>query len=310
MKYEHIPVLLDEVLSGLNLRPDGIYVDCTFGRAGHSEAILQCLDENGRVLALDKDPEAISTIRVHLAEDPRLHVVQGSFTMLEHFLARELIEKVDGVLFDLGVSSPQFDNPCRGFSFHRDGLLDMRMNPEIEISAAKWLNSAKLDEIADVLHRYGEERYARRIARKIVSERENNPVQNTVQLSELVKSVCPVDRNNDKHPATKTFQAIRIFINKELDELNNVLPQVINVLRPGGRLAVISFHSLEDRIVKRFIRNEYRGDHFPPELPVSQDLLRSRLKPIGKAIRPSMEEIEHNPRARSAILRVAERCTT
>ena len=308
MKYEHIPVLLNEVLDGLNLRPGGFYVDCTFGRGGHSEAILQRLDKHSRVLAIDKDPDAIGTFRDQLAEDPRLQLVQGSFTMLEHLLAREMIEKVDGVLFDLGVSSPQFDNPSRGFSFQRDGALDMRMNPEIDMSAAEWLNSAKEDEIADVLHHYGEERYARRIAKKIVNERINNPVQSTVQLANLVKSECPVNRNNDKHPATKTFQAIRIFINQELDELKNVLSQVVNVLSPGGRLLVISFHSLEDRIVKRFIRQESRGDHFPPELPVSYELLQPRLKAIGKAIRPSRDEIDQNPRARSAVLRIAERC--
>jgi len=310
LKYEHKPVLLNEVLNGLNLRPGGYYVDCTFGRGGHSEAILQRLDKHGRVLAIDKDPDAIGSFRDQLAEEPRLQLVQGSFTMLEHLLAREMIEKVDGVLFDLGVSSPQFDNPCRGFSFQRDGILDMRMNPEIDISAAEWLNSAKENEIVDVLHRYGEERYARRIAKKIVNERINNPVQGTVQLADLVKSECPVNRNSDKHPATKTFQAIRIFINQELDELKNVLSQVINVLSPGGRLLVISFHSLEDRIVKRFIRQESRGDHYPPELPVSHELLQPRLKAIGKAIRPTRDEIDQNPRARSAVLRIAERCPT
>lgn len=310
-KYGHKPVLLKEVLDGLNLRPDGFYVDCTFGRGGHSEAILQNLDKDGRLLAIDKDPEAIDSAGGDLLDDSRFQLVQGSFSMLEQLLKeRGTRDKIDGVLFDLGVSSPQFDNPCRGFSFQRDGVLDMRMDPGQGLSAAEWLNSAKEGEIADVLYRYGEERYARRIARKIVLERMDDPIHSTVRLANLVISACPVNRRKEKHPATKTFQAIRIFINRELDDLKKALSQVIDSLNPGGRLLVISFHSLEDRIVKRLFRNESRGDHFPPELPVSQDLLRPRLKTIGKAIRPTTDEIAHNPRARSAILRIAERCLT
>ncbi|OGT34246.1 MAG: 16S rRNA (cytosine(1402)-N(4))-methyltransferase [Gammaproteobacteria bacterium RBG_16_51_14] len=307
----HIPVLLNEVLNGLNLQPAGSYIDCTFGRGGHSEAILQYLGEQGRLLAIDKDPDAIRSAGSHLVSDPRFQLVQGTFSELDHLLAEnEMGTKIDGVLFDLGVSSPQFDNPGRGFSFQRDGVLDMRMNTGNEdLTAADWLNCAREDDIADVLFRYGEERYARRIAGKIVRERVHNPIYSTVQLADLVKSVCPIGKKGEKHPATKTFQAIRIFINRELDELEKALPQVINILKPGGRLVVISFHSLEDRIVKRFIRNESRGNQYPPEVPVTQELMCPRLKSVGKAIRPTLNEVERNPRARSAVLRIAERCS-
>lgn len=310
VEYEHIPVLVNEVLENLNLRPAGFYIDCTFGRGGHSEAILQRLGNDGRLLAIDRDPDAIQSVSPRLLHDSRFRLVPGTFSQLGYLLEETVMgTKVDGVLFDLGVSSPQFDNPNRGFSFQRDGVLDMRMNPaDSNQSAAEWLNSAEETEIANVLFRYGEERNARRIAAKIARERLQKPINSTVQLAELVKSVCPHAGRKEKHPATKTFQAIRIFINKELEELEKALSQVINILNPGGRLLVISFHSLEDRIVKRFIRNESRGNFFPPEIPVSQEMIRSRLTAIGKAIRPTPAEIESNPRARSAVLRIAERC--
>ena len=310
VEYEHIPVLVNEVLDNLNLRPDGFYIDCTFGRGGHSEAILQRLGNDGRLLAIDRDPDAIQSVSPVLFHDARFRLVQGTFSQLGYLLEESVMgRKVDGVLFDLGVSSPQFDNPARGFSFLRDGILDMRMNPaDGEQSAAEWLNSADGTDIANVLFRYGEERNARRIAAKIVRERLQKPITSTVQLAELVRSVFPNPRKKEKHPATKTFQAIRIFINRELEELEKALSQVVSILNPGGRLLVISFHSLEDRIVKRFIRNESRGNVFPPEIPVPQEMIRPRLTAIGRAIRPTPAEIEGNPRARSAVMRIAERC--
>jgi 16S rRNA (cytosine1402-N4)-methyltransferase len=306
-EYVHTPVLLDEVLRGLKLKAVGVYVDCTYGRGGHSKAILKQIGPQGRLLAIDKDPDAILTFDQTMREDHRFTLVQGSYTMLENLVKEYGIHgRVDGILFDLGVSSPQFDDPSRGFSFQRDGQLDMRMDSNVGMSASDWLNSANEDEIRVVLHQYGEERYARKIAKKIVKKRSDNPIMTTCQLAELLASTVPT-REKDKHPATRTFQAIRIFINHELDELRTVLAQTVDVLTVGGRLLVISFHSLEDRMVKRFMRDESRGDHYPPEVPVTRDALRPKLKMVGKVIHPTAKEIADNPRARSAVLRIAER---
>lgn len=306
-EYTHRPVLLAEVLAGLCIQPGGVYVDGTFGRGGHAGAILQELGPGGRLLAMDRDPDAVQSAELQYGDDPRFEIEHGTFAMLGQVVAeRQLQGRVDGLLLDLGVSSPQLDNAARGFSFSDDGPLDMRMDPGAGQSAAQWLAEAGEQAIIDVLKVYGEERFARRIARKIVETRKEQTIQTTRQLAELVADAVPV-RERNKHPATRTFQAIRIYINRELEELETVLAQVPDVLAVRGRLAVISFHSLEDRIVKRFIRREYQGEQLPPGLPVAAPLHRPRLKPLGKAIRPGRDELEHNPRARSAVLRLAER---
>jgi 16S rRNA (cytosine1402-N4)-methyltransferase len=304
---EHRPVLLEEALEALNIRPDGIYLDGTFGRGGHSAAILEHLNENGRLLAMDKDPQAIAVAQSRFGGDSRFSIVRGSYTMLgQEVEQRGWKGKVDGILLDLGVSSPQLDDPGRGFSFRHDGPLDMRMDPESGISAAEWLAEAGEAEIAQVLKEYGEERFARRIARAIVRERDQAPIATTARLAKIVAEANP-KWERDKHPATRSFQAIRIFINAELEELEQVLEQSVEMLAPGGRLALISFHSLEDRRVKRFIRDEARGGDFPAGLPVTEAQLRRRLRAVGKDIRAGEAELAQNPRARSAVLRVAER---
>ncbi len=305
--YIHQPVLLNEVLEALAIRKDGVYVDGTFGRGGHAAAILAQLGPEGRLLAMDKDPEAVQSARMQFGNDARFEIEQGAFTMLTQLLAqRQLQGRVNGLLLDLGVSSPQLDDPARGFSFYTDGPLDMRMDPDTGISAAQWLQHASEREIREVLRTLGEERFAGRIARAIVNARSETPLQTTRQLAELIATTVP-SREKNKHPATRSFLAIRIFINHELDDVRDVLEQVPDALAPGGRLAVISFHSLEDRIVKRFIRDEYRGEQAPPEFPLAGMDYRPRIRPVGKAIRASEAEIDSNPRARSAVLRVAER---
>lgn len=306
-EYTHTPVLLDEVLNGLELQPEGYYVDATFGRGGHSLAILQRLNQQGRLLVFDKDPASIMHAKQLASEDARIGFVHASFTEIEKYISDQgQLGEVNGILFDLGMSSPQLDDAERGFSFSRDGELDMRMNPAAGISAAEWINTAKRDEIVKVLRDYGEERFARRIATKIVECRREEKINRSGQLAELIVAAVPF-REKEKHPATRSFQAIRIFINNELGDLRLALAQVNSVLKPGGRVAVISFHSLEDRIVKRFMREQSVGDDYPPELPVTADKLRPRMKLIGKAIKPGRKEIAGNPRARSAVLRVAEK---
>jgi 16S rRNA (cytosine1402-N4)-methyltransferase len=306
-EYTHQPVLLAEVLTGLSIKPDGVYVDGTFGRGGHAGAILAVLGPEGRLLAMDRDPEAVQSAEQQFGTDPRFEIEQGAFTMLSKVVARRQLQgRVNGLLLDLGVSSPQLDDASRGFSFSADGPLDMRMDPSSGISASQWLETAAESEISRVLKTYGEERFSRRIARAIVETRHADPLRTTRQLAELVAAAVPV-REKNKHPATRSFQAIRIFVNNELDEITAVLDQVIEVLAPHGRVAVISFHSLEDRIVKRFIRDEFRGKQAPPELPLAGMDYVPRLKPVGKAIRAGEVEVSRNPRARSAVLRVAER---
>ena len=305
--YTHQPVLLAEVLTALSIKPDGVYVDGTFGRGGHANAILAELGPQGRLLAMDRDPEAVQSAEQQFGTDPRFEIEQGAFTMLSRVIAqRQLQGKVNGLLLDLGVSSPQLDDASRGFSFSADGPLDMRMDPSSGVSASEWLESASESDIARVLKVFGEERFSRRIARSIVETRQASPLRTTRQLAELIEAAVPM-REKNKHPATRSFQAIRIFINGELDEITMVLEQVIDVLAPQGRMAVISFHSLEDRIVKRFIRDEYRGEQPPEEFPLAGMDYVPRLKPVGKAIRAAAAEVDQNPRARSAVLRVAER---
>lgn len=313
MSNDHKPVLLDEVIEVLNIRADGFYIDGTFGRGGHSREIIKRLGPKGRLLAFDKDPDAVMSVGNDLIQDERFEIIKGSFTMLmQHVKRHEVAAQVAGVLFDFGVSSPQLDVPGRGFSFRFDAPLDMRMNPDEGQSVAEWLNAAGETEIADVIYEYGEERASRRIAKVIVNARIENPVTTTTQLAELVRQAVPSRKSRNKkseiHPATKTFQALRIFINRELDEIKAVLPQAVDVLCPGGRLAAISFHSLEDRIVKRFMRDESMPKEYPIELPIMPDSSDVKLRLIGKKIRAGEAEIKQNPRARSATLRVAERC--
>ena len=303
---EHHPVMLQPVLDGLNLKSGGVYIDGTFGRGGHSKAILEQLDAKGLLLVMDKDPEAYGVAR-QLAADPRVIARNVSYINLEK-VVQELgwQNKVDGILLDLGVSSPQLDAPERGFSFLRDGPLDMRMDTGVGHTAAEWLMTVPEDELAGVLKTYGEERFAKRIAREIVRVRVQTPITTTLQLADLIAAAIPFKEKN-KHPATRSFQAIRIYINSELDELIEVLPQTVNALAPRGRLVVISFHSLEDRIVKRFMRNEARGPELPPDLPVVPEAYTPRLRVVGKPVRATSEEVAANPRARSAVLRIAER---
>lgn len=305
--YTHRSVLLDEAVQALSIGADGIYVDATFGRGGHTQAILARLGEGGRLLAIDKDPAAVQEAQARFAGDRRFEIEQGSFAMLQHYMeSRGWMGRVAGILLDLGVSSPQLDDPARGFSFMREGPLDMRMDPASGQSAADWLATASAQEIAGVLREFGEERFAKRIAGAIVSAREEAPIATTKRLAEIVAAAQPT-REPGKHPATRTFQALRIFINRELDDLEQVLPQTVHALAPGGRLAVISFHSLEDRIVKRFMRDEARGGDFPADLPITADRFQPRLRTVGKPQYACAEEVDLNPRARSAVLRVAER---
>jgi len=309
-EFGHRSVLLEQVLNGLDIRPSGKYVDGTYGRGGHACAILELLDSHGRLLVIDKDPEAIATARKTHAGDDRVIIERGSFAMLDTLANQhKWLGQVDGILLDLGVSSPQFDDASRGFSLKRDGLLDMRMDPEAGQSAADWLKFVSETELADVFYKLGDERYSRRIARAIVRYRQKKSITTTVQLAQIIANAHPAwERGKD--PATKCFQAIRIFINKELDDLQACLSQALNCLSSDGRLVVISFHSLEDRIVKRFMRKHSSGDHYPIDLPITVDQLHTDLKTIGKAIRPTQDEINENPRARSAVLRVAQRCVS
>ncbi len=304
---EHQTVLKTEAVAALAIRSGSNYLDATFGRGGHSEAILEELGDSGQLLVIDKDPEAIAVAEQMSATHPNLKVIHGSFSELDK-IARDcqLEGQLAGILFDLGVSSPQLDDASRGFSFMHDGPLDMRMNPQQGVSAREWINSAKEKEIADVLYEFGEERHSRRMARRIVEERQQAPIETTGRLAEIIKEANPA-WEKDKHPATRAFQGIRIFINSELDDLKKALEQAMSMLAVGGRLVVISFHSLEDRIVKKFIAMQTKGDNFPRDLPVSADMLNPKLKMIGKAVKPSAEEVKQNPRARSAVMRVAEK---
>lgn len=306
---EHLPVMYAEALQQLAIKKDGIYIDCTFGRGGHSQGILNLLGQNGQLLAFDRDSDAINSDYAQaMLTDERFKLMHSCFSELESIVnSVNLSGKVDGILLDLGVSSPQLDNPERGFSFLRDGFLDMRMDGNAGISAEQWLASVDENDLIKILFDYGEERFARRIARAIVEKRAESPIKTTRQLSELIENSIPI-REKHKHPATRTFQAIRIEINRELDELKAVLEQSVRVLGPGGRLVVISFHSLEDRIVKRFIRDESGAKYNLGKLPIKEaDIAKGSLKRLGKALKASKQEISQNPRARSAIMRVAER---
>jgi len=303
----HETVLLHPAVDALLIDPAGIYVDGTFGRGGHSRLILERIGQEGALLGIDKDPLAIEVGLALMESDKRFTIRQGPFDELDTMLAdMDIATGVDGILLDLGVSSPQLDEAERGFSFTQDGPLDMRMDPQSGASAAEWLASAAEQDIADVIYRYGEDRFSRRIARAIVKERQVAPINRTLQLAEIVKHANPAWEKH-KHPATRAFQAIRIHVNKELESLENVLEKALLALKPGGRLVVISFHSLEDRLVKQFIQKQSKGDDFPRDLPVPASALNPKLIKIGKAVKSSEQEIRHNPRARSAIMRVAEK---
>ncbi len=302
----HQTVLLREAVEGLVTRPDGFYVDGTFGRGGHSTAILHALAPEGRLLGVDKDPAAMTVAEQLAAAESRFRFYHGSFARLPAELARAGIQAVDGLLLDLGVSSPQLDEAERGFSFQHDGPLDMRMDTTSGETAAEWLARADETEIAGVLYHYGEERYSRRIARAIVKARQETSISTTARLATIVTEANPRWEKH-KHPATRAFQGIRIHINRELDDLRDLLDAAVDLLAVGGRLVVISFHSLEDRMVKRFMRDMSRGDALPPGVPVPDHALNRRMKLIGKAVRASGSEVADNVRARSAIMRVAEK---
>lgn len=303
----HRPVLLKEAVDALTVRAGGIYLDGTFGRGGHSREILRRLGAEGKLLVLDRDPEAHAAALALAKIDPRVAVHRAAFSSLERIASEAGVSgRVNGVLLDIGVSSAQLDDPRRGFSFTRSGPLDMRMDPERGESASQWLMQAPEHDIAAIIHEYGEERHARRIAKAIVSERVTNPITDTLRLAEIVSRAVP-RHDRFKHPATRTFQAIRIFINRELEELGSCLQQCLRVLAPAGRLAVISFHSLEDRMVKRFMRDHSRLPPVDPKAPWLEPEGKPLLRIIGKAVQAGEAEVAENPRARSAVLRVAEK---
>lgn len=303
----HRSVLLQESITGLAIKPDGIYVDGTFGRGGHSRAILQQLNQSGRLIAIDKDLEAIDYAEKHFSNDPRFTIAHGTFASLTQVTEQlGVFGQVNGILLDLGVSSPQLDNPERGFSFMHDGPLDMRMDSTQALDAARFVNEADANEMTAVFREYGEERFAGRIARAIVLAREEAPILTTAVLAEIVKEANPKWEKH-KHPATRVFQAIRIHINQELTDLAVGLKQCVSSLAIGGRLSVISFHSLEDRIVKQFMRSEEHGIQLPLGVPVKAAEIKTHFRRVGKAIKPHADEIKENVRSRSAVLRIGEK---
>ncbi|GEM78394.1 16S rRNA (cytosine(1402)-N(4))-methyltransferase RsmH [Vibrio superstes] len=311
--FKHVSVLLDESVDGLNIKPDGTYIDGTFGRGGHSRVILSKLGENGRLFSIDRDPQAIA--EAAKINDPRFTIIHGPFSGMEGYAQeRDLVGKVDGVLLDLGVSSPQLDDAERGFSFMKDGPLDMRMDPTSGIPVSKWLQDADVEDITWVIREFGEDKHAWRIAKAIVAYRENEenePLVRTGQLAKLISDAAPKSFKEKKHPATRSFQAFRIYINSELDEIATALNAAKNILAEEGRLSVISFHSLEDRMVKQFMRKESRGPQVPHGIPMTEEQIRAlgsaAMKTVGKAIKPSISELDVNIRARSSVLRIAEK---
>jgi len=307
-EFAHLSVLLKETVDGLNIDPNGIYIDGTFGRGGHSRHVLSHLGPEGRLIAIDRDPQAIAAAK-QFADDPRFQIVHGGFGQLADYVEElGLVGKINGVLLDLGVSSPQLDDADRGFSFLRDGPLDMRMDNSQGETAAQWLARAEIEDMAWVFKTYGEEKNSRHIARCIAADRDEKPFLRTKDLADLIARITK-NKERNKHPATRVFQAIRIYINSELEQIDQALEGALKVLAPEGRLSVISFHSLEDRMVKRFIRRNSQGESVPHGLPITEaEINKSRkLKSMGKAMKPSDEEIEQNPRSRSSVLRVAER---
>ncbi|MGR6840622.1 16S rRNA (cytosine(1402)-N(4))-methyltransferase RsmH [Aliivibrio wodanis] len=312
-QFQHVSVLLHESIDGLAIKPDGIYIDGTFGRGGHSRQILSRLGEHGRLYSIDRDPQAIAEAKT--ITDPNFTIIHGPFSGLKQYVEElDLVGKIDGILLDLGVSSPQLDDADRGFSFMKDGPLDMRMDPTSGMPVSQWLLDADVEDITWVIREFGEDKHAWRIAKGIVAYRENEenePLTRTSQLAKLISDVAPKNYKEKKHPATRTFQAFRIYINSELDEIDTALKGALDVLAPEGRLSVISFHSLEDRMVKHFIRKESRGPQVPHGLPLTEDQIKAlgsaKMKPIGKAIKPTVSEVDVNVRSRSSVLRIAER---
>jgi len=304
---EHYSVLLQESIQQLIQDENGLYIDGTFGRGGHSDEILKSLGPNGKLLAIDKDLQAIATAQQRFGDDNRFEIAHASFADMQTLAQERNIEgQLDGVLLDLGVSSPQLDQAERGFSFSNDGPLDMRMDTSKGESAADWINRAELDDIAFVLKEFGEERFAKRMVRAIGEQRDKTPFTRTKQLAEVVAQANPAWEKG-KHPATRAFQAIRIYINNELGDLQVALDQALDILKPGGRLVVISFHSLEDRIVKRFIRRQEKGAELPRGMPVMETELDKTMRSLGKAVKASERELEENIRSRSAVMRVAQK---
>ena len=307
MVFSHQSVLLQQAVDALVTDRDGIYIDGTFGRGGHSREILKHLNDAGTLLVVDKDPEAISVAEQLEQQDPRVNVAHCSFAEIADLAGTKGVAGVvSGVLLDLGVSSPQLDDAERGFSFSKDGPLDMRMNNAEGITAAQWVAETAEAEMVRVFFEYGEERYSRRIARAIIAARKESTITSTLQLAEIVKQAHPAWEKH-KHPATRVFQAIRIHINHELSDLEQALTGIVDVLKTGGRMVIISFHSLEDRLVKQFIQREERGDDFPPDMPVTQAQLNPRLKRVGKPVKADSTEVDGNVRSRSAVLRIAEK---
>ena len=301
----HVTVLLDEAVDSLAIKADGVYMDATFGRGGHSRRILSALNENGRLVAVDRDPYAIAAGAT--IADPRFLLVHRAFGEIGEAAREAGVQDVDGILFDVGVSSPQIDDGERGFSFRHDAPLDMRMDTTQGETAAEWLARADIREITEVIRNYGEERFAFQIAKKVVAARLEQPIVSTGQFASLVRSTVRT-REPGQDPATRSFQALRIHINQELRQLEVALPQALELLQPGGRLVVICFHSLEDRIVKNFMRQESNADNLPKNLPLRADQLpKPKLRLIGKPFKPSAAEVLANPRARSAVMRVAEK---
>ncbi len=304
---EHITVLLNEAVEGLVQDVDGLYIDCTFGRGGHSRLILEKLSENGRLLGIDKDPRAIASGEELMQGDGRFQICHGSFAQMQEFAAQYGGGKpVAGILMDLGVSSPQIDDAERGFSFMKDGPLDMRMNTESGQTAAEWVNSASEEDIANVFYEFGEERCSRRLARAVVNRRGEAPFERTLDLAEVIKVAHPRWEKN-KHPATRCFQAMRIYLNNELGDLTDSLQVATGMLVKDGRLVVISFHSLEDRMVKHFIRDKEKGPQLPPDIPIMEKDFPKEIKHVGKAIKASKDEVSANVRSRSAIMRIAQK---
>lgn len=306
-KAAHDAVLLDEAVEALVINPDGIYIDCTFGRGGHSRAVLSMLSDKGRLMAFDKDPQAIKEGQALEQEDSRFEIIHESFSLLEQKVSdKELVGDIDGIMMDLGVSSPQLDQAERGFSFMQDGPLDMRMDTTRGQTAEEWIAQTDEEDMVWAFKTFGEERYAKRIARAIIEKRQKASISRTLELAAIIKEAHPRWERH-KHPATRCFQAIRIAVNRELDDLKDTLEQSLNCLKVGGRLVAISFHSLEDRMVKRFIQKQEKGQDFPPGLPVTEDMINRRMKKVGKFTKAGDQELERNNRARSAVMRVAEK---
>ncbi len=303
---EHKTVLLDEAVELLISNPDGVYVDGTFGRGGHTRLLLSKLTDKARVIGFDKDPDAVNVAEKLAQEDPRFSIVHDAYVSMQAALAAKSIDRVDGILLDLGVSSPQLDNAERGFSFMQDGPLDMRMNTRSGVTAEEWVATVSEQEIVRVLREYGEEKFARRMAGAIVKARQEAPIRTTGQLAKIVAEANPAWEKG-KHPATRAFQAIRIEINRELADLEPTLEAASGLLKNAGRLVVISFHSLEDRIVKRFMRHKVKGPELPRGVPVRADAFKVDFRLVGKAVKPSAQEVDANPRARSAMMRTMER---